>query len=148
MKFSKKSRYGLKALMDLSIHFKDSQVSLGSLAKRNEIPPQYLEQIFGNLRRVGIIRGMKGPQGGYSLNVDAGQVTVSEILEALEGPYQIENEDISNDNEENIISLVIQKEIIDKINTQLNEILKNLTLEDLERNYFEYNQEGQNMYYI
>lgn len=43
---------------------------------------------------------------------------------------------------------MIQKEIIDKINAKLKGTLKNLTLEDLERNYFEYNQDGQNMYYI
>lgn len=148
MKLSKKGRYGLKALIDLAVNFKDSQVSLGNLAKRNQIPGQYLEQIFGSLRRVGIIKGMKGPQGGYSLNVAPDQLTVSEILVALEGPYQIEAEADLNEAEENKISLVIQHTIIDKINDQLDGILKNLTLEDLKKSYYEYSQEGQNMYYI
>ena len=148
MKFSKKCRYGLKALIDLAANFKNTQVSLGSLAKRNGIPCQYLEQIFGSLRRVGIIKGMKGPQGGYYMNVDPARVTVSEILVALEGPYQIEDEETFNENDENKISMVIQHSIIDKINEQLDDTLNYLTLEDLEKSYFEYTQDGLNMYYI
>ncbi|MDD6208572.1 MAG: Rrf2 family transcriptional regulator, partial [Clostridiales bacterium] len=51
MKLSKKSRYGLTALVDLSIHSKNERVALNSIAERNNISPQYLEQVFGSLRR-------------------------------------------------------------------------------------------------
>lgn len=68
MKFSKKSRYGLTSLIDLSVHSKNGHVALNSIAERNDISPQYLEQVFAALRRAGIVKSIKGPQGGYLLN--------------------------------------------------------------------------------
>ena len=67
MKFSKKSRYGLTSLIDLSVHSKNGHVALNSIAERNDISPQYLEQVFAALRRAGIVKSIKGPQGGYLL---------------------------------------------------------------------------------
>ena len=55
MKLSKKSRYGITALIDLSINSKSGHVSLSSIAERNDISPQYLEQVFAGLRRYGIV---------------------------------------------------------------------------------------------
>ena len=85
MKFSKKSRYGLISLIDLSVHAKNGHVALNSIAERNDISPQYLEQVFAALRRAGIVKSIKGPQGGYLLNHPAEKITVAEILEALDG---------------------------------------------------------------
>ena len=59
MNLSKKSRYGLTALIDLSIHSTKGHVSLISIAERNGISPQYLEHIFASLRRAGIIKSIK-----------------------------------------------------------------------------------------
>ena len=85
MKFSKKCRYGVTALIDLAMHSRDTHVSLGSIAERNQISPQYLEQVFASLRRARIVRSVKGSQGGYLLNYPADKITVSQIVEALEG---------------------------------------------------------------
>lgn len=148
MKLSKKSRYGLTALIDLSINSKQSHVALSSIAERNGISPQYLEQVFAALRRAGIIKSIKGAQGGYLLGDDAQNITVASILEALDGTYKIEDEDVVEDSDNPGISIVIQSQVIDKINAQMDEILKNLTLADLERNYQDYNEYNQNMYYI
>ena len=54
MNFSKKSRYGLRALIDLSVYSKESHVALAAIAERNSISPQYLEQVFAALRKAGI----------------------------------------------------------------------------------------------
>ena len=62
MNFSKKSRYGLRALIDLSVYSKESHVALAAIAERNSISPQYLEQVFAALRKAGIIKSVKGPQ--------------------------------------------------------------------------------------
>lgn len=67
MKLSMKSRYAFRALADLSIHSKSAHVPLNVLAQRNGISPQFLEQVFASLRRAGIVRSIKGPQGGYYL---------------------------------------------------------------------------------
>ena len=60
MNFSKKSRYGLRALIDLSVYSKESHVALAAIAERNSISPQYLEQVFAALRKAGIIKSVKG----------------------------------------------------------------------------------------
>lgn len=144
MKFSKKSRYGLRALIDLAVHSENGYISLSSIAERNEISPQYLEQVFANLRRAEIVKSVKGPQGGYLLKDSPDEITVSDILLALEGSYEIERED----GKEKDISDTIQSLIIDRINEQMTEILSGLTLEDLKEEYLKRSGDGQDMYYI
>ena len=78
-----KSRYGLRALIDLAINSKTEQVALNSIAERNKISPQYLEQVFAALRKAGIIKSVKGPQGGYLLAKPATKISVAEILLSL-----------------------------------------------------------------
>lgn len=148
MKFSKKSRYALTALIDLSVNSKADHVALNSIAERNGISPQYLEQIFAALRRAGIVKSVKGPQGGYLLNHEANEITVSEILEALEGDYRFESEQASEDSKNVGISAAIQKLVIDRVNQELENILLNLTLADFEKEYLDHEAYGQDMYYI
>ena len=100
MKISKKCRYGLRALIDLSMHSGTEYMVLGNIAERNNISPQYLEQVFAGLRRAGIVKGVKGSQGGYRLNIPPEELTVSEILVALDGSYQIEPEEMPEDSHE------------------------------------------------
>lgn len=144
MNLSKKSRYGLTALIDLSIHSTKGHVSLISIAERNGISPQYLEHIFASLRRAGIIKSIKGAQGGYLLGDSPSRITVASIIEALDGAYKIEREEVS----ESEIALTIQNLIIDKINDRLDEVLENTTLADLESSYKDYDEYNQGMYYI
>jgi Rrf2 family protein len=148
MRLSKKSRYGLRALVDLSVNSKVDHVSLNSIAERNDISPQYLEQVFASLRRAGIVKSVKGPQGGYLLAYPANKITVLQILEALEGSYELEDEDISEENDYRGISVAIQKLVIEQVNEKLHEILRGVTLEDLENEYIYYNEISQDMYYI
>ncbi len=136
------------ALIDLAVNSKSSHVALNSIAEQNGISPQYLEQIFAALRRAGIVKSVKGPQGGYLLNHAAGEITVSEILEALEGDYRFESEQASEDSKNVGISAAIQKLVIDRVNQELENILMNLTLADLEKEYLDHEAYGQDMYYI
>ncbi|MFQ9515893.1 MAG: Rrf2 family transcriptional regulator [Eubacterium sp.] len=148
MKLSKKSRYGLTALIDLSINSKHGHVALSSIAEKNGISPQYLEQVFAALRRAGIIKSIKGAQGGYLLNNDPKKITVASILKALDGNYRIEDEEISENSDNPGIAITIQNTVIDKINEKMDDILENLTLADLESSYQDYNKYNQHMYYI
>lgn len=147
MNLSKKSRYGITALIDLALNSKEGHVSLISIAERNGISPQYLEHIFAALRRAGIIKSIKGAQGGYLLGDSSSNISVADIIEALDGTYRIEKEDTTDGNNAGI-SLAIQDSIIDKINDQLDEILQNTSLADLENHYKDYIEYNQNMYYI
>ena len=148
MKLSKKCRYGLRALIDLSVNSGDDHIVLGSIAERNGISPQYLEQVFASLRRAGIVKGIKGSQGGYRMNLDPKELTVSEILEALDGSYRIEDEDMPQDSHGHGIAVSIQTLIIDQVNERLEEILKDVTLDDLRKHYLECKEDDSDMYYI
>lgn len=148
MKFSKKSRYGLRALIDLSINSETEQVSLCSIAQRNHISLQYLEQVFASLRRAGIVKSIKGPQGGYLLNYDPKEITIAHIIKVLEGTYYIEDEEIDDENENKGISLTIQKLVVDKVNEELDHILEGVTLAQLKEDYQDYFHYNQDMYYI
>ena len=148
MKLSMKSRYGLRALIDLSVNSKNEQVALGGIAERNNISPQYLEQVFASLRKAGIVKSIKGSPGGYFLNKPAEQITISEVIEALEGDYRIEAEDVPEDCDYKAAPEAIQKLVIDKVNYELEKILTGITLYDLEKEYQTYVDYGQDMYYI
>ena len=148
MKISKKCRYGIRALIDLAANSENEYMVLGNIAERNGISSQYLEQVFASLRRAGIVKGSKGAHGGYRLNVVPGELTVSEILEALDGSYRIEKEEIPEDIHGRGIALSIQELIIDRLNTQMEQVLKNVTLEDLQKNYQDSKLYNQDMYYI
>ena len=148
MKISKKSRYGLRALIDLSTNSGNEHVVLGNIAERNGISQQCLEQVFANLRRAGIVKGIKGAQGGYRMNVDPRELTVSEILEALDGSYQIEEEELPDSSHGRAVAVSIQKLVIDQINDRLEQTLKDITLDDLRKSYLDYKDYNQDMYYI
>ena len=148
MKISKKCRYGIRALIDLAANSENEYMVLGNIAERNGISSQYLEQVFASLRRAGIVKGSKGAQGGYRRIVVPGELTVSEILEALDGSYRIEKEEIPEDIHGRGIALSIQELIIDRLNTQMEQVLKNVTLEDLQKNYQDCKLYNQDMYYI
>jgi Rrf2 family protein len=79
-----KSPYAVKALTELGRT--GGTVPIGELARRRDIPVQFLEQLFASLRRGGILKSQRGVKGGYSFARDPSQVTVLEIVELLDGP--------------------------------------------------------------
>ncbi|MCD6728036.1 MAG: Rrf2 family transcriptional regulator [Solirubrobacteraceae bacterium] len=80
-----KSPYALRALAELG-RSGDGPVPIGELARRREIPPQFLEQLFASLRRAGILRSQRGVKGGYSFLREPSSINVLEIVELLDGP--------------------------------------------------------------
>ena len=81
-----KSPYALRALVELYRHGDAGPVPIAELARRGEIPVQFLEQLFATLRRAGILRSQRGVKGGYSFARSAGEITVLDIVELLDGP--------------------------------------------------------------
>ncbi len=84
MRLSTKSRYGLRALFDIAYHHGTSPAQIQDISRRQQISPRYLEQIFQNLKRAGILKSKRGPQGGYTLARKPEQITVLEIITATE----------------------------------------------------------------
>ena len=147
MKLSKKSRYGLRALIDLAVNSRTELVSLGSIAQRNDISAQYLEHVFSALRKGHIVKSMKGSQGGYFLEREPEEITVAQIVEALEGTYDLEDE-VDRNNVGRGDQEAIQHLIIDRINDCVQEILEDVTLPDLVDAYEGYQDSVEGMYYI
>nr|WP_288741298.1 Rrf2 family transcriptional regulator [uncultured Mediterraneibacter sp.] len=147
MKLSKKSRYGLRALIDLAVNSRTELVSLGSIAQRNDISAQYLEHVFSALRKAHIVKSMKGSQGGYFLERDPKEIKVAQIVEALEGTYDLEDE-VDRNNVGRGDQEAIQHLIIDRINDCVQEILEDVTLKDLVDAYEGYQDSVEGMYYI
>src|SRR6516225_11124642 len=81
-----KSPYALRALVELHRYGDSVPVPIAELARRGDIPVQFLEQLFANLRRAGVLRSQRGVKGGYSFARPAGDVTVLEVVELLDGP--------------------------------------------------------------
>lgn len=85
MKISTKGRYALRLMIDLAGHGQTQLVSLHDISERQGISTKYLEQIVSILTKSGLIRSVRGAQGGYSLIKPADQYTAGEILRAVEG---------------------------------------------------------------
>ena len=81
-----KSPYALSALVELHRHGDSGPVPIAELARRRDIPVQFLEQLFATLRRAGVLRSQRGVKGGYSFARPAADVTVLELVELLDGP--------------------------------------------------------------
>lgn len=147
MKISTKGRYGLRALTDLAAHIEGEPISLASVAKRQNLSLNYLEQVFGTLRRAGIVKSMKGPQGGYLLMREASKITVKEILEALEGRFSIVDSG-KQPEEMDAVEKAIQELVWDQIDDRINELLSSRTLMQLVEEYRQMKEGQEPMYYI
>ena len=149
MNLSKKSRYGITALIDLAVYARNQCVQLSSIAERNKISVKYLEQIFSGLRRAGLVKSIMGPQVGYLLAKSPESITVADVIYALDGSYLLEDErSVVSGADEKGISTAIQKLLIEQMNDQTDKLLKQLTLKTLVDSSLEYSQSGQEMYYI
>jgi Rrf2 family transcriptional regulator, cysteine metabolism repressor len=81
-----KSPYALRALCELGRIGGTDPVPIGELARRRDIPVQFLEQLFATLRRAGLLRSQRGVKGGYTFARPPSEISVLEIVELLDGP--------------------------------------------------------------
>lgn len=82
---TRKTSYGIRALASLA-RAKERSLSVAELAAREGIPEHFLSVILSDLRQRGIVRGRRGPDGGYQLNVDPSQLNLADVVESLGGP--------------------------------------------------------------
>ncbi len=83
MRLTTKGRYAVTAMLDLAMHEAAGPVSLADIAGRQDISLSYLEQLFGKLKRAGLLASVRGPGGGYRLVGDSAGVSVSDIITAV-----------------------------------------------------------------
>lgn len=86
MRISSKGDYGLRAVFDLAQHYGQGPMQSEEIAQRQGIPANYLNQLLITMRRAGLIESLRGPQGGHMLARSPAEITLLEVLRALEGP--------------------------------------------------------------
>lgn len=86
MRLTTKGRYAVTAMLDLAFHSQIKPVTLTEIAARQTISLSYLEQLFARLRRAGMVKGVRGPGGGYKLCRKANDINIAEIIAAVDEP--------------------------------------------------------------
>ncbi len=84
MRLSTKGRYAVTAMIDLALHQNERLVSLSEISEVQDISLSYLEQLFSKLRRYEIVEGVRGPGGGYRLAREADEISVADIINAVD----------------------------------------------------------------
>lgn len=126
-----KSPYAVRALCELALCGASVPIPIGELARRRDIPQQFLEGLFATLRRAGILKSQRGVKGGYLFARSPSEVTVLEVVELLEGELSAGAE---------------ADEIWHQGVTALRDVLARTTIADLAER--EAQERGQSMYYI
>ena len=85
MRLSRRSEYGIRALVDLVRHEDETPVALATLADRNNLPPKFLEQIMSTLKHGGVVRTTLGAHGGYAMAVEPATISVGRVIRLLDG---------------------------------------------------------------
>lgn len=88
MRLSTKARYAVTAMVDVALEEGSGPVSLATISSRQELPLAYLEQLFGKLRKAGLVKSSRGSAGGYALNHKAEDVSILEIISAVDTPLK------------------------------------------------------------
>ena len=83
MRLTTKGRYAVTAMLDVALNDSKGPVTLADIAQRQGISQSYLEQLFSNLKKSGLVNGIRGPAGGYQLRQNREQITVAEVIDAV-----------------------------------------------------------------
>lgn len=89
MKLSTKTRYGVRALFDIAFYNQGRPTQARDIARRQEVPLRYLEQIFQELRRAKLVEAKRGPRGGYSLARAPEAISLGDVVRAVQGPIEL-----------------------------------------------------------
>lgn len=133
MRLSTKCRYGLRALFDMAYHAGTLPAQIKDISRRQNISPRYLEQIFQDLKKAGLLKSRRGPQGGYFLARKPHEINVMDIIHATEGQMALVDcvktgrgkKSCEFDNQ------CLTQQVWAEASRRLNEYLGNVTIKDL-----------------
>ncbi len=131
MRLSTKGRYGLMAMSQLALENETGPIPLKYIAEKQNLSESYLEQLFSTLRKNGLLKSVRGAQGGYMLSRQPSDITVGHILRALEGelgPAECVHDTISECTKEDGCAT---KLVLIKIKDSIDEVIDGITLEDM-----------------
>ncbi len=123
MKFSIKSQYGLQAMLELALKYGNEPEQISSIARNQKLPVRFLEQLLLGLKRSGLLLSTRGKFGGYNLAKHPSDITILEVIEALEGPIALASVKMKKS--------PVLLEAFQKIEDNIKKNLAQTTLEDL-----------------
>jgi Rrf2 family cysteine metabolism transcriptional repressor len=147
MKLSTRTRYGMRALLELALRQGEGPVFLKDIARKQDISLPYLEHLVAPLIAAGILRSVKGPRGGVSLARDPGGIKLSEITRVLEG--SVAPVECVNDPSVCLRSTsCVTRDVWAQLKEVMDGVLEGMTLQDLVEKQRRKGRQDPSMYYI
>ncbi len=132
IRVSTRGRYALRAMVDLVLYANDGPVLRRDIASRQEISADYVAQLFRQLGTAGVVKGIKGPGGGYTLARDATTISVGDIVRAVEGPIAVANCAVAdNDLDCRWGEECVARAVWQRVTRAIEDALDNISLADL-----------------
>lgn len=141
MKLSTKGRYGVKAMFDLALNSDEDPIPLKDIASRQEISESYLEQLISGLRKAGLVKSVRGAQGGYLLAKSPDKITVGEVIRTLEGPMAPSECVVEDTKACEKSDYCVTRLVWKKMKDSVNEVMDSITLQDMVDEYSSINKE-------
>ncbi len=134
MKLSTRSRYGVRLLFALALNYKNGNMLLKEISKKQDISEKYLSNIIVLLRRANLVNSERGAHGGYTIAKKPSNITIKEIVDVLEGrPYLIEC--IENNKVCKKKELCPSQELWKNLDNEISKFLQSITLQNLVDNF-------------
>jgi Rrf2 family iron-sulfur cluster assembly transcriptional regulator len=129
MKLTTKGRYAVTAMLDLALHNTKGPINLGDIARRQEISLAYLEQLFAKLKKSSLVESSRGPGGGYRLKRPADEISVREVINAVDEPVDATRCGGQENCQGELRCLT--HDLWEELNTQISDFLNGVTLGEL-----------------
>ena len=132
IRISTRGRYALRAMVDVALHEGNGPVLRQVIAERQDISADYVAQLFRELRRAGLVEGVKGPGGGYRLARDPSKITAGDVVAAVEGPVAVVHCTVPGVEPAcNRIDHCVTHTLWKRLSGSIAELLNSVTLQDL-----------------
>lgn len=135
MKLSTRGRYGVTAMYELALNYGKGPLSLRTIAAKQDISDNYLEQLICSLRNAGLVKSTRGAQGGYVLTKSPEEITIGDIITIMEGPIALVDCLLNDvDSEHQICKKAnhcVTRDVWENVCQSISEVLDSITLADL-----------------
>ncbi len=135
MNISTRGRYGLRALLEIAVQSEQGPITIRDISQKQHMSVSYLEQILHRLKKAGIVKSVRGARGGYQLARKGEQITVNQVIRALDGPISISYCDSPQLREKSCIgpSACVSRNLWKELEKLIEGALSSVTLADLKR---------------
>src|SRR5687767_4192111 len=146
MRVSLRSTYGIMAAVDMAMQSGSGPIQAKSIARRQRIPARFLEQVLHAMKKAGLVSSLRGAQGGYVLSKKPSDLSVAEIVEALEGP--LFHGGVNGRPSPTTTSDPLLAKIWTRVSEAEREVLQGITIEELAGQQREIEEQRTLMYHI